>query len=217
MENPDLVNSEHPMQVPKLTAITKPMGTTIGAEEKCYICTVPAASTHRADGKKLPFVFGFMRTKILQDIAHMEHEINEGNPYFRHATPEEIESYDMRTDPKGTLTRNIKADPAVRAEIEGGLRVKLEAEIRAEIAANSGGKSSGAVAAVGSAEEKLKTLTTAVVNDEQKLQGSDIASRIKRPDVVQTAGATLIHASNKPPITPVSTVDVAPAAQQSGK
>jgi hypothetical protein len=61
--NPDLLNpsdSKLDMRVVATAAITKPLPTT-KVTAKSYYCTVPSASMHRNDGKKLPFVFGFCR------------------------------------------------------------------------------------------------------------------------------------------------------------
>lgn len=213
--NPDLIDSQHPQQVPALAALTRPLGSTLQEEFKSYICTVPNASTHRADGKKLPFVYGFMRTNIKQDIAHMEHEIDELNPYFRHATAQEIEAYDMRTDPRGTLTRNITAEltPQLRAEIELSVRAELEEKIRKEMAESA------------AADRELKTTdTTAANHDANKISGTDavarakeISDRIKASQESKAPGVTVVH-QNKPLITPVSSADLAAgSAAQSGK
>lgn len=218
--NPDLLDPMNPQQVPPLNVITKPMGTTLLKEYKCFHCTVPNASTHRADGKKLAFVHNFLRTNIAQDIAHLEHEIAEGNQYFRPATEQEIEQYDMRTDPRGTLTKSIHAElvPQIRAEVEQELRATLEAQIRAEL--------SGAKEKTQLPDEKtpaqvaMQNRAEATANsnaDAAKLAGSDIRSRVKPADVVQTQGATLTHQNNKPPFTPVSTTDIAAGAPTSGK
>lgn len=213
--NPDLIDSQHPQQVPALAALTRPLGSTMQEEYKCYVCTVPNASTHRADGKKLPFVYGFMRTNIMQDIKHMEYEISELNPYFRHATAQEIEAYDMRTDPRGTLTRNITAEltPQLRAEIELQVRAELEEKIRAEVAASA---QAGSV---------LRSDTKPPqADDAAKIGGTDavarakeISERVKAANEVKAPGATIIH-QNKPLITPVSSANLAASsAAQSGK
>lgn len=221
--NPDLINSEHPLQVPPLNVITKPLGTTLLPTFKCYHCTVPNASTHRTDGKKLAFVHNFLRTNIAQDIAHLDHEIAEGNQYFREATEQEIEQYDMRTDPRGTIAKSVRAEiePQLRAEIEQELRAKLEAQIRAEQNKEQGKPElppdTAAKDRIAAAMANRQTAVDTANADAAKLSASDIASRIKRPEVAHVPGATLIHQPNKPPFTPVSSADIAGNTPTSGK
>lgn len=206
-------------QVPALAAITRPLGMTKLAEARCYICTVQSASTHRRDGKKLPFVHGFMRTDIKQDIEHMEHEIEEGNQYFRHATALEIEEYDMRTDPRGTLRKNItleledKIRAEVTADMEATMRAELELKIRTEMQQASGAKPAG-IKPDASPKSEAQEQKLPEVTDAEKLAGSDRLSQLKasRQDV---AGATLTH--GKPAFTPVSTTDIGAGAALSGK
>lgn len=113
--------------VPAVTAITKPFPT-VKVEMKYYTCTSLHASMHRQDGKKLPFVNGFLMTDIKADQDYLDAEIDHGNPYVRPATEDEIHHAKMRMDPKGTMKQEV------RSEIEAELRVELEAKIRAEIA-----------------------------------------------------------------------------------
>lgn len=99
--------------------------------KKYYICTVPNASMHNFDGKKIPFVGGFLATDLKGDIAYLDDEIESGNLYIRHATEEEALSYNLRTDPRGTIRAELTDE--VRNELEASLRVELEAKIRAEM------------------------------------------------------------------------------------
>lgn len=192
--NPDLPNpaagDATGLKVSAPVALTRPMGTTFVDEHKCYICTVPNASTHREDGKKLAFVFGFLRTNIKQDIDYMQRQIEEGSQYFRLATPAEIESYDMRTDPRGTLVKSIKAElePQMRQELEASIRQELEDKIRKEMLVGG--------------------------SDVVKLGGVDSA-KSRAAEVLKTATATIAVQSSG--IKPVSTADVAAGAAQSGK
>lgn len=229
--NPDLLDPMNPQaSVAPLTTMTRPLGTTLLDEYHCYICTVPAASTHRRDGKKLPFVNGFMRTNIKQDIEHMDLEIAEGNQYFRIATKEEEQAYDMRVDPKGTMKRMVREEitQEVRASVEAELRATLEAQIRAELAGEKGG-----IVIPDSAKVPLDQTGTHTPSKPEQLTSEQIntaqsaLANVDTPDprllalrrtVTTGEGATLIHhEAGAHGFKPVSTSDIAAAAVASGK
>lgn len=170
--------------------ITKPFPATRAAGKKYYVCSMPHASMHREDGKKIAFVHGFCETDILHDQRYLDNEIDAGNPYVREATEEEVTEAKMRRDPRGTIKEQV------RSEIEAELRLQLEAEIRAEVAASAsdGEKLSGADAV------------------RQK-----IADAKKSGSVVKTGNATVLMTSQPAPLQGiVSTGDLAGAEAASG-
>lgn len=175
MMNPDLLNpgddGSRP-SVPQTPHITKPFPVAIASDYKHYICSVPAASFHRTDGKKLAFVGGYLATNLTHDQQYLDDEIASGmNDYIRYARPEEIRAFEMKMDPRGTLTKEIRAEmePEIRARVEADLRTELEAKIRAELAAG------------GSSFEEGKKETTPAPGSEDlsKVQGIDAATRAK--------------------------------------
>lgn len=104
-----------------------PMGTTFLTEPHYYFNSEKSASMHRPDGKKLAFVFGVLATNIKQDVDYLEGEIAEAHPHIRHATDQEVDAYNMRIDPRGTVRKSV------RAEVEEEVREALEKKIRAEM------------------------------------------------------------------------------------
>jgi hypothetical protein len=88
---------------------------------------VPAASLHRPDGKKLPFVAGFLTTELLEDQQYLDHEIYSENPYLRPATDEEVHHAKMRLDPRGTIRQEVEGE--LRLQLEREFQEKLEAEL----------------------------------------------------------------------------------------
>jgi hypothetical protein len=174
-------------------ALTPPLPATKAAEIKYYHCPVMNASMHRADGKKIAFVNGICETDVLHDQQYLQNEIDSGSQYIRVATAQEVETFKMQKDPKGTMKQ------IVAKEIEDELRIKIEAELRAKM---------------GLPPSEMP------VNDELKLAGSDIRSRINASnrETVQTSGATvLLQNQAASQLKPVSTADLAGATVQSGK
>jgi hypothetical protein len=103
---------------------TAPLGIT-KVEPKHYVCTVPAASMFRHDGKKLPFVHGFLTTNLKEDQDYLDYEIHSGNTYLREATAEEVHVARMRADPRGTIREEL------RPEVEAEVASRFETEIKA--------------------------------------------------------------------------------------
>jgi hypothetical protein len=81
----------------------------------------------RSDGKKLAFVFGILSTNDVYDIRYLDAEIQLGNPYVRKATKDEVDFYQMKIDPRGTMEKQLTP------EIEAKLRVELEVQLRKEL------------------------------------------------------------------------------------
>lgn len=94
---------------------TAPMPPTKSQEGiKYYICTERNASMHRPDGKRLPFIDGFLGTDLLWDQRYLDGEIEDGHPNVRFATENEINSAQMRLDPVTTVTRKVSEDLQLR-------------------------------------------------------------------------------------------------------
>ena len=110
--------------LPKLTAPMKPVK---AKEVKYYFCSALHHSMIRTDGKKLTFIWGVYRTDDKNDQKYLDEEIDGGNFYVRYATEQEIETYNMRTDPRGTLTKTLKPqiEQQVRQETLAHLRQQL--------------------------------------------------------------------------------------------
>ena len=113
--NPDLLNpgatvanSVHPM-----VALTKPLGNTKAEEPVYYRCSMATASFHRPDGKKLPFLNHVFKTQFIEDIVYLNNEIENGNPYIKHATLEEVEQAKLQEDPMGTVRAAIKNELSI--------------------------------------------------------------------------------------------------------
>lgn len=220
MENPDLLapgfapNDPRGQQVPPLTRFrsrdefgnvvesTKPFPTAF-TEWAYYYCPVPNASMHRKDGKRLGFINGVFATNIVADIQHLDAEIADGHPALRRATDQEVHSYKMFMDPKGTMKEQLLNDPSVRSQIEEELRAKLENEIRAKLAREMGMDVPPA-SVMGSVEGAA---------DAAKLAGTDVLDRLKT--AIKTPGGATIIPSSAPAaaIKPVSTADIASAAK----
>lgn len=130
--NTDLINPgidpAAARQVSATAAITAPLPTTVAPEIRYYYCGVSAASMHRKDGKKLPFVRGILETNLVYDIQYLEEEIKAGNTYVRHASEEEIHQHQMIKNPRQTMKDEL------RPEIESELRDKLTKEIMDKLA-----------------------------------------------------------------------------------
>lgn len=158
--NPDLINTTTqavPLTVPPLGAgATRdpgspppqaPLPNIAGSEDRYFFCTVPTASMHRTDGKRLPFIQGFLKTNIEEDILFLEKEIKGGNIYVRRATADEIQHAKLVEDPMGAVRT------AVKEELENSYSLedleKLLEKRRAAIATGGGQKLSGDAAKIG--------------------------------------------------------------------
>jgi hypothetical protein len=108
--------------VAPLHVITPAMGNTKLAAPLWYVCTIPNASMHRNDGKKLPFVSGFFKCFFQEDARYLNNEIESGNMYIRQANAKEIEAARMLEDPLGMIKDNL------RVEVEQNVRDSLTLE-----------------------------------------------------------------------------------------
>lgn len=78
-----------------------------------YACTVLNHHMHRTDGKRLGFVFGIFETRDWQDVKYLNEEIDlHQNPFIRRASDEEIKTYKMKRDPRGTIVEEIAPEIA---------------------------------------------------------------------------------------------------------
>lgn len=112
-QNPDLIQTGQDIQqlaVPPLVTMTAPMSNTKIPEHIYYVCTIPNASMFRQDGKKLPFVGGYLKTNVKEDIAYLDGEIDIGSIYIKRASPKEIEAARMFEDPLGVIKDAVRHD-----------------------------------------------------------------------------------------------------------
>lgn len=190
---------------------TRPLPATKAAELKYYVSTIPTASMHRPDGKRLPFINGFLIADLFYDQEYLDHEIADGNTYVRHASEHEVESAKMRLDPVGTVAAKITED--------------LELQIRTKLAEKLG----MALEDVPSltpveALTTAKDVTDANITDAQKLQGTNAAqtsaeallAKLKAGTASRSGagtGATVVQTQDK--LKPGSTKQQT-AAPQSG-
>lgn len=158
-DNPVLRPHVSPIQ-----AITKP-SPTVFVDVKYYVCTVANASFHRYDGTRIGFRFGFLETNVEATQQYLDWEINQGNQYIRHASPDEVQEAKMRLDPVGTIKEKY------REELELELREKLEAEIR----------------------ERMNTEISRSNIDAAKLAGMDVRERLEKTAEVRSGeGAKVV-------------------------
>lgn len=113
--NPDLPNPANLAKdvVSALRAITPPEGNTAEKEHVYFHCTLAMASLHRADGKKLPFIGHFLKTNIREDIAYLDEEVRQQNPYVRRATEEEVAQAKMVEDPVGSIRARVREELSI--------------------------------------------------------------------------------------------------------
>ena len=146
--------------------------TTKVAKSRWYKMTLPGASMYRPDGKRMVFHNQFYETFIQEDIDYLDKEIRGGAiKDLVHATEEEIQTQNMRRDPRGT----------VRAELEQETTSRLTAELQAKFAS--------ALVAAGVDVSMQKQLLNSVQHDmarsgptdESKLAGveNDLAKRLR--------------------------------------
>jgi hypothetical protein len=213
--NPLLLNPQDTAMQPGVPSLTSFKGMTPAeptvhtGEPKHYVMTLPGANMHRADGKKLAFVFGVLKTDIEADIRYIEEQIKEGVPYLRAATSEEIHSFNMKIDPKGTLRAEVSQ------QVEADLRQKLEIQIREELEAKY---RSGGIVPTG--ESAAASAVSASNADGQKIAGTSAAtsaadklSQMKAQQLASRgipSGATVTVNEKKAPVTPIMSSQPAP-------
>lgn len=108
--NPDLLSTSGAQQtVSPIAAITQPMSNT-RTEPVWFYCTLPTASFHRQDGKKLPFMHNFYKAETVEDIRYLRNEIVGQNPYLREATSEEMQNVQMKENPIAAIKEQVRAE-----------------------------------------------------------------------------------------------------------
>jgi hypothetical protein len=82
---------------------------------------------HRADGKKLPFVNGVLKSTIQEDIDYLRQEAHvHENPYIREAEGGEIDLIESVLNPRQAMKEQVTKE--LEAEIEARVRAQVEAE-----------------------------------------------------------------------------------------
>lgn len=133
-------------------ALTPPMEQHEASGYAYFRCSLPTASLHRPDGKKLPFVRGLLKSKIQEDIDYLRNEIKQENAYIEEVKDESgIEAIEATLNPREALKNSVMKE--VSAEIGNILaaeRSKMEAEIRAKLLAEmaTGSSDAGKIAGV---------------------------------------------------------------------
>lgn len=140
--------------VPALHALTAPIPNTKVKEKAYFVCTLKTAALHRTDGKKLPFINGVLATDVLQDIQYLRHEVENGNPYIREASPDEVQTIEELLHP----TRAVEA--RIRSQVERELRETIEKETR----------------------ERLMVELVAGNTDAARIAGTDLGPRVQGHD-----------------------------------
>jgi hypothetical protein len=123
------MNQGSELQVPSLTQLptTPRIGNTKVAEAVIFVCTLMNASLFRPDGKKLGFVKGLLKTQVKEDIEYLDGEIDNGNPYVKRASKDEVDTAESLFDPIGSLRKKVEKD--VGAELYAKLREQLSAKL----------------------------------------------------------------------------------------
>lgn len=104
---------------------TAPLPALFAKEVKYYASSVPTASFHRTDGKRLGFVHGILETKLHYDQLYLDNEIADGNPYLVKATDEQIRAHKYRLNPKETMKAELLSDPEVKQQLTDQIMAEL--------------------------------------------------------------------------------------------
>lgn len=96
-------------------------------EKRYYYCARPGAKMDRPDGFSLHFPANIHESNSFHTINWLDNEIANGHPEVREATPDEIQEYLFRKDPKGYTRRQTIA------EMETELSAKLAAAVSAKL------------------------------------------------------------------------------------
>ena len=212
--NPMLLNpnaGQAGQQVAPLAAMTQPYAPMPKLDRVYhFVCTMLNHHMFRPDGKKLAFMFGVHATDDYHDVKYLASEIEGGNPFIRYATDLEVRAHNMRTDPKGTVAREIT--PQIEAAVRGKLEVELQQSLEERL-------SSIGVVLSDVQKEALKaanTLTTHVLQDPvaesamsaeldaAKLAGVDILSTLRNALATKTGNATMVLQSDPAANSPLN-------------
>lgn len=198
--NPDLGAPETPRTaafVPPLAARTAPDKVVIVPVPKYYICNIPNASMHTKAGTRIPFINGFLETSVKAVQDYLDDELSgeayEINPYIRYATPDEIRAALLRRDPKGVITKEV------RAELEPVIRKELEDKIRLELMAQMGLSPADFASAAADTQTQVDASNLAAENLKGAMSPSEKLAQL-RSGSVRLPGATLIMDSPAAPL-----------------
>jgi hypothetical protein len=97
---------------------------------------------------RLAFLDGFLETDVIASQDYIEGEIENGCMYVSIATPDQVERFKMKRDPRGTIT----------AQVEVEMRQRLEGEIREKLLSDLAGDDSGKIAGVDNTADRLSAL-----------------------------------------------------------
>lgn len=176
--------------VPKVQGHTPAYPVVLLEETYYFLCTMLNHHMHRPDGKRLAFMFNVLPTNDMYDITYLNGEITAGNPFIRVASEEEINTYRMRTNPRGTI------EDQLRPQIEADIRDKLDAELEAMLAAKL-----SQVGYSNMSDEQKTFVVAEMVADKTaalKIAGTDALSKLQamRADKVDVGGGTMYSGSS---------------------
>lgn len=100
-------------------------------EKRVFVCTMQNASMHRADGKKIPFVRGYLMTDVTADIAYLDNEIASGNTFIRAGTPDDVLNCEAIYDPLTHIKSRVlkEMEPRLREELTDQIRREFQQQI----------------------------------------------------------------------------------------
>lgn len=199
-------------------AITAPLPPIKVKTKKAYICSVPNASIHNKDGKRIGFIHGFHETDLMHDQKFLDEEIAMGHPHLREAKPQEIENAHMRLDPQGTMRDKVAAElePVIRARLEDEIREQISKELGIELPKKElPNPDQNELPLVKPATDENKIAGTGAISDAKSLRERMMAGK-----TVKTEGATITiqgngQGSDPRRLTPVSSADIAGAVADS--
>lgn len=180
--NPDLIaagqDTQQPAAVPALAARTAPIKQHDAPTPVYFKASIPNCSMHRQDGKRLPFMNGFFKATIQEDIDFIKNEIRTGNPYITHATADEVQQARAQEDPLGVIRETMRPD--VEKEILGSLSLEaLEALIKSKKEAATKAETAvvaakvGAVTGLSASAQKAAALAVAAISAHASASGAN--------------------------------------------
>lgn len=105
------------------------------SKSEAFVCTVANANMFTPGGTKIGFANGFIETNVKSVVEYLQREIDDGHPYIRKATSEEVAQHRMRVNPAGEIESNLRAKMEVefQARLEAAIREKQEGRDPKEI------------------------------------------------------------------------------------
>ena len=116
-----------PSSAPNIPKMQEPLSNHEAPSPKYYALSKVGHNMTRKDGKLILFNQGVCKATIEEDQKYLDKEIRNGHPNLSYATKEQIELYDMRTDPFGTI------ETKVRSQVENEVKHKLELDLVSEL------------------------------------------------------------------------------------